>query len=152
ELPTWTWGNNSLLVRVGDTNDNPPMFSQAVLEVSFPENNLPGERASPLSSEAPGSIFSIDPDSGDVSVQAVLDREQRDTYEFQVTARDKGVPSLQGSTTVVVRVSDRNDNEPHQDPAAGGAAIPLPFPASISLSRRFPTGMPSRPLGCVSSG
>uniref|UniRef100_A0A674H0F5 Protocadherin 7 n=1 Tax=Taeniopygia guttata TaxID=59729 RepID=A0A674H0F5_TAEGU len=126
--------NNSLLVRVGDTNDNPPMFSQAVLEVSFPENNLPGERvatvvatdadsgknaeitysleASPLSPEAPGSIFSIDPDSGDVSVQAVLDREQRDTYEFQVTARDKGVPSLQGSTTVVVRVSDRNDNEP----------------------------------------
>ncbi|NXI42366.1 PCDH7 protein, partial [Galbula dea] len=126
--------NNSLLVRVGDTNDNPPMFSQAVLEVSFPENNLPGERvatvvatdadsgknaeitysleASPLSADAPGGIFSIDPDSGDVSVQAVLDREQRDTYEFQVTARDKGVPSLQGSTTVVVRVADRNDNEP----------------------------------------
>ncbi|KAM6075858.1 protocadherin-7 isoform 1-T1 [Chlamydotis macqueenii] len=126
--------NNSLLVRVGDTNDNPPVFSQAVLEVSFPENNLPGERvatvvatdadsgknaeitysleASPLSSEAPGGIFSIDPDSGDVSVQVVLDREQRDTYEFQVTARDKGVPSLQGSTTVVVRVTDRNDNEP----------------------------------------
>ncbi|KAM6132625.1 LOW QUALITY PROTEIN: protocadherin-7 [Pterocles gutturalis] len=126
--------NNSLLVRVGDTNDNPPVFSQAVLEVSFPENNLPGERvatvvatdadsgknaeitysleASPLSSEVPGGIFSIDPDSGDVSVQAVLDREQRDTYEFQVTARDKGMPSLQGSTTVVVRVADRNDNEP----------------------------------------
>ncbi|XP_032846212.2 protocadherin-7 [Tyto alba] len=126
--------NNSLLVRVGDTNDNPPVFSQAVLEVSFPENNLPGERvatvvatdadsgknaeitysleASPLSSEVPGGIFSIDPDSGDVLVQAVLDREQRDTYEFQVTARDKGVPSLQGSTTVVVRVADRNDNEP----------------------------------------
>ncbi|KAM9578811.1 protocadherin-7 isoform 1-T2 [Guaruba guarouba] len=126
--------NNSLLVRIGDTNDNPPAFSQAVLEVSFPENNLPGERvatvvatdadsgknaeitysleASPLSSDAPGGIFSIDPDSGDVLVQAVLDREQRDTYEFQVTARDKGVPSLQGSTTVVVRVADRNDNEP----------------------------------------
>ncbi|XP_075276787.1 protocadherin-7 isoform X1 [Opisthocomus hoazin] len=126
--------NNSLLVRVGDTNDNPPVFSQTVLEVSFPENNLPGERvatvvatdadsgknaeitysleASPLSLEASGGIFSIDPDSGDVSVQAVLDREQQDTYEFQVMARDKGVPSLQGSTTVVVRVVDRNDNEP----------------------------------------
>ncbi|KQK79897.1 protocadherin-7 [Amazona aestiva] len=46
----------------------------AMLEVSFPENNLP---------DAPGGIFSIDPDSGDVLVQAVLDREQRDTYEFQ---------------------------------------------------------------------
>ncbi|XP_065591761.1 protocadherin-7 isoform X1 [Cyrtonyx montezumae] len=126
--------NNSLLVRVADTNDNPPVFGQAVLEVSFPENNLPGERVatvvatdadsgknaeltyslepSPLSSETPSGIFSIDPDSGDVSVQVVLDREQRDTYEFQVTARDKGVPSLQGSTMVVVRVADRNDNEP----------------------------------------
>lgn len=126
--------NNSLLVRVTDTNDNPPVFGQAVLEVSFPENNLPGERVatvvatdadsgknaeltyslepSPLSSESPSGIFSIDPDSGDVSVQVVLDREQRDTYEFQVTARDKGVPSLQGSTMVVVRVADRNDNEP----------------------------------------
>ncbi|XP_061440021.1 protocadherin-7 isoform X3 [Rhineura floridana] len=126
--------NNSLLVRVGDTNDNPPVFSQAVLEVSFPENNAPGERVatvmatdadsgknaeiayslepSPASVESPGGLFTIDPDSGDVRVQAVLDREQRDTYEFQVMARDKGVPSLQGSTTVVVRVADRNDNEP----------------------------------------
>lgn len=126
--------NNSLLVRVADTNDNAPVFSQPVLEVSFPENNVPGERvatvvasdadsgknaevtysleAFPLSAEAPGGLFTIDPDTGDVRVRAALDREQRDSYEFQVTARDKGVPSLQGSTTVVVRVADRNDNEP----------------------------------------
>ncbi|XP_013920895.1 PREDICTED: protocadherin-7 [Thamnophis sirtalis] len=126
--------NNSLLVRVADTNDNPPIFSQPVLEVPFPENNAPGERVatvlatdadsgknaelayslepSPLAAEAPAGLFTIDPDSGDVRVQAVLDREQRDTYEFQVTARDKGVPPLQGSALVVVRVADRNDNEP----------------------------------------
>ncbi|XP_058048692.1 protocadherin-7 isoform X2 [Ahaetulla prasina] len=126
--------NNSLLVRVADTNDNPPIFSQPVLEVPFPENNAPGERVatvlatdadsgknaelayslepSPLAAEAPPGLFTIDPDSGDVRVQAVLDREQRDTYEFQVTARDKGLPSLQGSALVVVRVADRNDNEP----------------------------------------
>ncbi|XP_062992219.1 protocadherin-7 isoform X2 [Elgaria multicarinata webbii] len=126
--------NNSLLVRVGDANDNPPVFGQPVLEVSFPENNAPGERvatvlasdadsgknaelayaleASPLSADAPGGLFTIDPDSGDVRVQAVLDREQRDTYEFLVRARDKGLPPLEGSTTVVVRVADRNDNEP----------------------------------------
>ncbi|XP_048365183.1 protocadherin-7 isoform X2 [Sphaerodactylus townsendi] len=124
--------NNSLLVRVADTNDNPPVFSQAALEVSFPENNAPGERlatvlatdadsgknaelaysleASPA--QAPAGLFTIDADSGEVRVQAALDREQRDAYEFQVTARDKGVPSLQGSTTVLVRVADRNDNEP----------------------------------------
>ncbi|XP_026531091.1 protocadherin-7 [Notechis scutatus] len=126
--------NNSLLVRVADTNDNPPVFSQPVLEVPFPENNAPGERVatvlatdadsgknaelayslepSPLAAEAPAGLFTIDPDSGDVRVQAALDREQRDTYQFQVTARDKGAPSLQGSALVVVRVADRNDNEP----------------------------------------
>ncbi|XP_034267189.1 protocadherin-7 isoform X5 [Pantherophis guttatus] len=126
--------NNSLLVRVADTNDNPPIFSQPVLEVPFPENNAPGERVatvlatdadsgknaelayslepSPLAAETPAGLFTIDPDSGDVRVQAVLDREQRDAYEFQVTARDKGLPSLQGSALVVVRVADRNDNEP----------------------------------------
>uniref|UniRef100_A0A8C0U0N8 Protocadherin-7-like n=1 Tax=Cyanistes caeruleus TaxID=156563 RepID=A0A8C0U0N8_CYACU len=80
--------NNSLLVRVGDTNDNPPMFSQAVLEVSFPENNLPGERVA--------TVVATDADSG---------KNAEITYSLEVTARDKGVPSLQGSTTVVVRVS-----------------------------------------------
>ncbi|XP_060633828.2 protocadherin-7 isoform X7 [Anolis sagrei] len=129
--------NNSLLVRVADANDNPPVFGQALLELSFPENNAPGERvatilatdadsgknaeiaysleplpASPSSSSSEAGLFTIDPDSGEVRVQAALDREQRDAYEFQVTARDKGTPSLQGSTRVLLRVADRNDNEP----------------------------------------
>ncbi|XP_029445563.1 protocadherin-7 isoform X2 [Rhinatrema bivittatum] len=120
--------NNSLLVRVGDTNDNPPLFGQAVLEVAFPENNLPGERvATVLATDADSGknaelaysldpamagIFAIDPDTGDITVNGVLDREQNDRYEFQVTARDKGLPILQGTATVVVQVADRNDNEP----------------------------------------
>nr|XP_060633828.1 protocadherin-7 isoform X6 [Anolis sagrei ordinatus] len=127
--------NNSLLVRVADANDNPPVFGQALLELSFPENNAPGERVATIlatdadsgknaeiaysleplpasSSSSEAGLFTIDPDSGEVRVQAALDREQRDAYEFQVTARDKGTPSLQGSTRVLLRVADRNDNEP----------------------------------------
>ncbi|XP_061108356.1 protocadherin-7b isoform X2 [Conger conger] len=120
--------NNSLIVKVGDTNDNPPIFSRNVLEVSFPENNAPGETvaavvavdadsgknaeiAYSLDSSVNG-IFSIDADSGDIRVNAILDREQTERYEFKVVAKDKGVPVLQGSATVVVLVSDRNDNEP----------------------------------------
>ncbi|XP_069487940.1 protocadherin-7 isoform X6 [Ambystoma mexicanum] len=120
--------NNSLVVKVGDTNDNPPIFSQAVVEVPFPENNVPGERvATVLASDADSGknaeiaysldpsvagVFSIDQDSGDITVNIVLDREQTDRYEFKVVARDKGVPVLQGTATVVVQVADRNDNEP----------------------------------------
>ncbi|XP_051784211.1 protocadherin-7b isoform X3 [Erpetoichthys calabaricus] len=120
--------NNSLIVKVGDTNDNPPVFSQNVVEVSFAENNAPGERVATvvaidadsgknaeimysLDSSVSG-IFSIDPDSGDIIVNTVLDREQTERYEFKVIAKDKGTPILQGSATVVVLVADKNDNEP----------------------------------------
>ncbi|XP_070308165.1 protocadherin-7 isoform X6 [Odocoileus virginianus] len=120
--------NNSLVVKVGDTNDNPPVFGQSVVEVYFPENNIPGERvATVLATDADSGknaeiaysldssvmgIFAIDPDSGDILVNTVLDREQTDRYEFKVNARDKGVPVLQGSTTVIVQVADKNDNDP----------------------------------------
>lgn len=120
--------NNSLVVKVGDTNDNPPVFGQSVVEVYFPENNIPGERvatvlatdadsgknaeiAYSLDSSVMGS-FAIDPDSGDILVNTVLDREQTDRYEFKVNAKDKGIPVLQGSTTVIVQVADKNDNDP----------------------------------------
>ncbi|XP_065763710.1 protocadherin-7 isoform X2 [Muntiacus reevesi] len=120
--------NNSLIVKVGDTNDNPPVFGQSVVEVYFPENNIPGERvATVLATDADSGknaeiaysldssvmgTFAIDPDSGDILVNTVLDREQTDRYEFKVNARDKGVPVLQGSTTVIVQVADKNDNDP----------------------------------------
>ncbi|XP_069925707.1 protocadherin-7 isoform X4 [Oryctolagus cuniculus] len=120
--------NNSLIVKVGDTNDNPPVFGQSVVEVYFPENNVPGERvATVLATDADSGknaevaysldssvlgVFAIDPDSGDILVNTVLDREQTDRYEFKVNAKDKGIPVLQGSTTVIVQVADKNDNDP----------------------------------------
>lgn len=120
--------NNSLVVKVGDTNDNPPVFDQSVVEVYFPENNIPGARvATVLATDADSGknaeiaysldssvmgVFAIDPDSGDILVNTVLDREQTDRYEFKVNAKDKGVPVLQGSTTVIVQVADKNDNDP----------------------------------------
>ncbi|XP_041435349.1 protocadherin-7 isoform X2 [Xenopus laevis] len=120
--------NNSLTVKVGDINDNPPVFSQAAVEVAFPENNVLGERvATVLATDADSGknaeiaysleppmdgIFSIHPDTGDITVNIILDREQTDSYEFRVVAKDKGIPVLQGATSVAVRVADRNDNEP----------------------------------------
>ncbi|KAM3939466.1 protocadherin-7 isoform 3-T3 [Leptodactylus fuscus] len=121
--------NNSLLVKVVDTNDNPPVFSQPVVEVAFPENNVPGERvATVIATDADSGknaeiaysleqsvagVFSIHPDTGDITANIVLDREQTDRYEFKVVAKDKGLPTtMQGTATVVVQVADRNDNDP----------------------------------------
>lgn len=121
--------NNSLLVKVVDTNDNPPVFSQPVVEVAFPENNVPGERvATVIATDADSGknaeiaysleqsvagVFSIHPDSGDITANIVLDRELTDRYEFKVVAKDKGLPTtMQGTATVVVQVADTNDNDP----------------------------------------
>ncbi|XP_054634624.1 protocadherin-7 [Dunckerocampus dactyliophorus] len=120
--------NSSLMVRVVDYNDHPPIFSQSVVEVHFAENNSPNERvvtvvASDADSgknaelsyaldPAANGPFYIDPDNGDIRATGVLDREQRERYELKVIAKDKGTPPLQGSATVVIQVTDRNDNAP----------------------------------------
>lgn len=120
--------NNSLLVRVADVNDNPPIFPRAVYRLAIPENNSPGDlvaavvatdaddgRNAELSyslDSAAAGVFSIDPVKGAIRANIVLDREQAERYEFRVVARDRGTPALQGSATVVVQVQDTNDNEP----------------------------------------
>ncbi|XP_061832882.1 protocadherin-7 [Nerophis lumbriciformis] len=120
--------NSSLMVRVVDYNDHPPIFAHSVVDVHFAENNSPNERvvtvvASDADSgknaelaysldPAANGPFYIDPDNGDIRATGVLDREQRERYELQVIAKDKGTPSLQGSASVVIQVTDRNDNAP----------------------------------------
>ncbi|XP_029359512.1 protocadherin-7 [Echeneis naucrates] len=120
--------NSSLMVRVVDINDHPPVFGQSIVEVHFAENNSPGERvvtvvASDADSGKNAEIaysldpagngpFYIDADNGDIRATGVLDRERQDRYELRVVAKDKGTPSLQGSATVVIQVTDRNDNAP----------------------------------------
>lgn len=120
--------NSSLMVRVVDINDHAPIFAQSVVEVHFAENNSPGERVvTVLASDADSGknaemAYSLDPagngkfyidaDNGDIRATGVLDREERERYELRVIAKDKGTPSLQGSATVVVQVTDRNDNAP----------------------------------------
>ncbi|XP_032418361.1 protocadherin-7 [Xiphophorus hellerii] len=120
--------NSSLMVRVVDINDHAPIFAQSNVEVHFAENNGPGERVvtvvatdadSGKNAEIAYSLdpasngpFYIDVDNGDIRATGILDREQRERYELRVIAKDKGTPSLQGSATVVVQVTDRNDNAP----------------------------------------
>ncbi|XP_018592902.2 protocadherin-1 isoform X1 [Scleropages formosus] len=120
---------NSLKVQVMDVNDNSPVFSPSLFEVDFPEENQPGDKVldvvatdadSGTNAELIYSImdssmkalFDINPNTGEVQMRTQLDREQRERYEFHVAAADKGVPSLRGTATVVVRVLDRNDNDP----------------------------------------
>ncbi|CAB1337509.1 unnamed protein product [Coregonus sp. 'balchen'] len=121
---------NSLKVQVTDMNDNAPVFSPTLFEVDFAEENQPGDKVldvvatdadsgsnaeltySIIMDSTTKGLFEIDPKTGEVRVMNTLDREHREHYEFHVAAADKGSPSLRGTATVVVKVLDRNDNDP----------------------------------------
>ncbi|XP_013196318.2 protocadherin-like wing polarity protein stan [Amyelois transitella] len=56
--------------------------------------------------------FVINPQTGAITTNKLLDRETMSGYLLTVTARDGGVPALSDTTDVEISVVDVNDNEP----------------------------------------
>ncbi|XP_030055294.1 protocadherin-9 [Microcaecilia unicolor] len=121
--------NQTALVRVEleDENDNPPIFSQPVIELSVSENNRRGLYLTTISAtdEDSGknadivyqlgpnaSFFDLDRKTGVLTASRVFDREEQERFIFTVTARDNGTPPLQSQAAVIVTVLDENDNSP----------------------------------------
>lgn len=57
-------------------------------------------------------FFSIDEQTGVISLERPLDRELQSTYELRALASDQGLPRLSSVCQVVVSVLDINDNPP----------------------------------------
>lgn len=101
-LPQQT-GTASVLVQILDKNDNPPRFTR-LFSVNVTENAEIGSFVIKVTSsdldigdnanatynfaDNPGSKFSIDPITGNVTVAGHLDREQQDEFILKVAAVD----------------------------------------------------------------
>lgn len=116
-----------------DENDNYPQFSKNTYTVDVSEDIdstespiiaeiLATDKDTDLNGIVRYSItggntletFSIDPTSGQLSVLRPLDYDSvARNYRLSVRAQDSGSPSRSNSTTVLVRVIDVNDNQPH---------------------------------------
>lgn len=59
-----------------------------------------------------GGLFTIDSYTGWVLTAGLLDRESCPSYNLTVMGVDGGSPSLNASVTLVVELSDYNDNPP----------------------------------------
>ncbi|KAG7227641.1 hypothetical protein INR49_029402 [Caranx melampygus] len=141
-------------IRVTDENDNPPLFSKSLYEVSVLENNIPGSYVTTvvardpdvgknakvsyklIDSEVAGSpvstYVSIDALSGSLFTLRSFDYETLQQIELVIQAEDRGSPSLSSTSTIRIRVVDQNDNYPYFTfPALlnDSADIPLPFNA-----------------------
>uniref|UniRef100_A0A8C9WIZ1 Protocadherin b n=1 Tax=Scleropages formosus TaxID=113540 RepID=A0A8C9WIZ1_SCLFO len=126
-------GTASIIVRVLDVNDNAPQFEQHVYSVNVSENSPIGTpvlklNASDLdegpnadivysftlyTSEKIQEMFSLNANTGEIKVKSVIDYEEIKTLEMHIQAHDKGTMiQLSGQCTVMVFVTDVNDNHP----------------------------------------
>nr|XP_056718885.1 protocadherin alpha-5-like [Euleptes europaea] len=141
--------SSSLLVPISDVNDNTPTFAQPSYTIFVRENNPPGAHIFTVSASDPdvaenslvsywldeklwplSSYISVHSESGKLYALQPLDYEEVKLLEFQVRAKDAGLPSLCGNVTIQVFVLDENDNAP----AVSGLAEDTPTLVKVPLA------------------
>ncbi|XP_056672546.1 protocadherin gamma-B5-like [Monodelphis domestica] len=136
-------------IKVTDANDNAPVFSQDIYKVSLLENLPPGSfvlrvEASDKdegvnaeitfsfdsSSHREWQMFSLDPNSGEITSLKNLDFEKTKDYSMVLEARDGG--GLVTQCTIEIEILDVNDNLPEVIFTSISATIPEDcFPGSV---------------------
>ncbi|XP_023981796.1 protocadherin-8 isoform X2 [Physeter macrocephalus] len=141
------------LVRVSDENDNEPLFTRPVYEVSVRENNPPGAYLATVAARDPdlgrngqvtyrlleaevgraggavSTYVSVDPATGAIYALRSFDYETLRQLDVRIQASDGGSPQLSSSALVQVRVLDQNDHAPvlvHPAPANGSLEVAVP--------------------------
>ncbi|XP_048371383.1 protocadherin gamma-B7-like isoform X20 [Sphaerodactylus townsendi] len=139
-------GTAQIWVNVTDANDNPPIFTQEVYQVSMKENTPVGspllQVAASDSDEGSNAYvtysfsniaerahqkFKLDPKNGIITIQEMLDFEETDKYSMSVEAKDGG--GLVAHCKVEVKVIDENDNAPEVVVASLFSPIPEDSPS-----------------------
>lgn len=116
-------------ISVTDSNDNAPIFTQTSYNTRIREDAEVFDKilqvtANDIDSGSNGRVsysiergdrnvqFSIDSDSGYISVASQLDRETQSSYVLEVHAKDNGIPVMSSFVMVNIEISDANDNPP----------------------------------------
>ncbi|KAF0037188.1 hypothetical protein F2P81_010062 [Scophthalmus maximus] len=121
---------NNVLIRVIDTNNHRPQFTQQMYVVNVPEDKPAGSEVMQisaadrdeknkltftlLSSTDPVSLrkFRLDPGSGTLYTAERLDHETMHYHILTVMVRDQDIPVKRNLVRVIVNVDDSNDNAP----------------------------------------
>ncbi|NXY87983.1 PCDGM protein, partial [Alcedo cyanopectus] len=121
-----------ITIQVLDANDNHPVFDRPSYGARLVENSPLGTLVVKLNAtdvdEGPNGdiryslsshnsaalcqIFAIDEQTGEIRVQGNLDYEEATVYEIEVEAKDMGSPTMEEHCSVVVEITDVNDNAP----------------------------------------
>ncbi|XP_047661047.1 protocadherin alpha-8-like [Tachysurus fulvidraco] len=124
--------SNVITVHVSDVNDNAPLFTAPVINISVRENSPVGGLMTSLTardldvgenaivsyslSDAESirvsNLMNINSHTGELYSLKSFDYEETKRLQFKVQATDSGVPPLSSNVTVNVFILDENDNSP----------------------------------------
>lgn len=155
-------GQMTVNITILDVNDNQPIFNQSRYFATIPENATVGTSvlqvyAKDADDDRNGLVtysinrrqsdkdqmFRIDPQTGLIVVNKLLDFETKELHELVVVARDNGEQPLETTAFVSIRVTDVNDNQPtinviflsdDATPKISESAQPGEFVARISVN------------------
>ncbi|XP_034546275.1 protocadherin Fat 4-like [Notolabrus celidotus] len=137
-------GHMNIRVNVLDINDNTPVFTQDSYSVMIDEN-APIEKAvvqvnaTDLDEGQNGevvysfsksinptvlNVFHINKLTGEITVKGLIDYEEKDRYEIEVEASDKGLAPLTTEKSVIIKIVDVNDNAPEIEVTSFSSSIP----------------------------
>uniref|UniRef100_UPI003AAF9CD9 protocadherin alpha-8-like n=1 Tax=Centroberyx gerrardi TaxID=166262 RepID=UPI003AAF9CD9 len=137
-------GTAEIIADVLDVNDNMPVFTKDTYSVRLDENSPIGTtviqvNATDLDEGSNGEIvysfgnnvnsrirqlFRVDPNTGEIIVQDLIDFEVEESYEIDIQASDKGPAPFKTDKCVFVNIVDLNDNAPEIEVTSFSRAIP----------------------------
>lgn len=130
-----------VFIMVIDVNNKDPIFESDEYHTTVIENSKPGDKVIQVRAydedmyseirysfgDKAGNLskaFNLDPTTGWLSLINPLDRESVDYYNLTVVAKDINAKNEQTSqTTVIVKVTDQNDNPPIFNRPSYNAAV-----------------------------
>ncbi|KAG8278057.1 Cadherin EGF LAG seven-pass G-type receptor 2 [Homalodisca vitripennis] len=144
----------TVVVRIQDDNDNYPQFSERTYSVTVPEDTAwsqspiiatvkatdadEGHNAAIRYAIIGGNTqgqFSIDSQSGEVSLMKPLDYENTRSFRINIRAQDGGSPGKSNTTLLLVNVKDINDNTPRFYTSLFQEAVSENVPVGYSIVR-----------------
>ncbi|GCB65944.1 hypothetical protein scyTo_0000506 [Scyliorhinus torazame] len=162
-------GTTRIRITVVDVNDNAPVFDQETYRASVAENVARGTLVTKINavdsdegtnaeltysftshvSQKFRELFTLEPATGEIRVQGLLDFEESSVYELDLQAVDNGSAGMVGHTKVVVGLIDTNDNAPDLDVTLVSSAVREDAPPGTVIALVSVTDLDSGQYGEV---